>query len=150
MLKISPKNMSVSLGSFSSSIRSAQMMGTLEAILVTQTEIPTIIISSSFYSFIWTSFRVIAYLLIGVFLFDLNISEANFIGGAVILLLSIITVSSIGILSASFIMVLKIRRSYSRHLFKCVLVFRGSVLSYNGFTRMAAETFIFYPSYLFS
>ena len=42
-----------SLRSFSKSIRDAQMMGTLEAILVTQTEIPTIIISSSFYSFIW-------------------------------------------------------------------------------------------------
>lgn len=99
--------MAVSLGSFSSSIRSAQIMGTLEAILVSQTEIPTIIISSSLYSYIWTSFRVIAYLLIGVFLFDLNISGANFIGGAVILLLSIITFSSIGIISASFIMVLK-------------------------------------------
>jgi ABC-2 type transport system permease protein len=97
----------VSLNSFSSSIRNAQMTGTLEAILVTQTEIPTIIISSSLYSFIWTSFRVIVYLLIGVFLFDVNISQANFAGAGVILLLTITTFSSIGIISASFIMVLK-------------------------------------------
>lgn len=97
----------VSLHSFSSSIRNAQMTGTLEAILVTQTEIPTIIISSSLYSFIWTSFRVIIYLLIGVLLFKVNISQANFAGASVILLLTITTFSSIGILSASFIMVLK-------------------------------------------
>jgi ABC-2 type transport system permease protein len=97
----------VSLDSFSSSIRNAQVTGTLEAILVTQTEIPTIIISSSLYSFIWTSFRVILYLIIGVLLFDLNISQANFTGAVVILLLTITTFSSIGIISASFIMVLK-------------------------------------------
>lgn len=96
-----------SLQSFSKSIRDAQMMGTLEAILVTQTEIPTIIISSSFYSFIWTSFHVIVYLLLGVFLFNVNISQANVLGALVILLLTITTFSSIGIISASFIMVLK-------------------------------------------
>ncbi|MEW5800675.1 MAG: ABC transporter permease [bacterium] len=97
----------VSLRSFSSSIRNAQMTGTLEAILVTQTEIPTIIISSSLYSFIWTSFRVIVYLLIGTLLFDVNISQANFTGAALILFLTITTFSSIGIASASFIMVFK-------------------------------------------
>ncbi len=44
----------VSLRSFSSCIRNAQVMGTLEALLVTQTEIPTIILSSSIYSFVMT------------------------------------------------------------------------------------------------
>lgn len=97
----------IALHSFSSSIRNAQMTGTLEAVLVTQTEIPTIIVSSALYSFIWTSFRVIVYLMIGIFLFKVNISQANFAGAAVILLLTITTFSSIGIISASFIMVLK-------------------------------------------
>jgi len=78
-----------SLQSFSKSIRDAQMMGT------------------SFYSFIWTSFHVIVYLLLGVFLFNVNISQANVLGALVILLLTITTFSSIGIISASFIMVLK-------------------------------------------
>ena len=41
----------VSLRSFSNSIRNAQTLGTLEAMLVTQTGIPTIIFSSSLYSF---------------------------------------------------------------------------------------------------
>jgi len=97
----------VALHSFSSSIRNAQMTGTLEAVLVTQTEIPTIIISSSLYSFLWTSFRVVVYLLIGILLFKVNISQANFVAAGVILLLTITTFSSIGIISASFIMVMK-------------------------------------------
>lgn len=48
----------VSMHSLSESIREGQMLGTLEALLVTQTEISTIILSSSLYSFIWASFRV--------------------------------------------------------------------------------------------
>ena len=52
----------VSLRSFSNSTRNAQVLGTLEALLVTQTQIPTIIFSSTLYSFLLTSFRVIVYL----------------------------------------------------------------------------------------
>lgn len=97
----------VSLSSFSSCIRNAQMLGTLEALLVTQTEIPTIILSSSIYSFVLTSFRVIIFLLFGILVLGLDIGEANFFGGILVLLLTILSFSSIGIISASFIMVLK-------------------------------------------
>ncbi len=115
-----------SLNSFSKSIRDAQMMGTLEAVLVTQTEIPTIIISSSFYSFIWTTLHVIAYLLIGILLFKVNISQANIGGALVILFLTITTFSSIGIISASFIMVLK-RGDPIANFFSGLSVFLGGV-----------------------
>jgi len=97
----------VSLRSFSSCIRNAQILGTLEALLVTQTSIPTIIFSSSLYSFLFASLRVIVFLLIGVLVLGLNIGEANFIGAILILLLTIFSFSSLGIISASFIMVLK-------------------------------------------
>ena len=82
-------------------------MGTLEALLVTQTEIPTIIISSSVYSFLFTTVRVIFFLIIGVFVYGLDISRANYAGAVLILCLSIVAFSSFGILSASFVMVLK-------------------------------------------
>ena len=95
------------LGSFSGSIRSEQMMGTLEAMLVTPTSTPFIIISSSLWSFIFTSIRVMVYLLIGVFLFDVNISSVNIFGALLVLALTIICFSSIGIISASFIMIFK-------------------------------------------
>ncbi len=97
----------VSIRSLSESIREGQMLGTLEALLVTQTEIPTIIISSSLYSFIWASFRVAVYLLLGVFVFDVNMGNANLVGALVILLLTIISFGSLGIISASFIMIMK-------------------------------------------
>ncbi len=95
------------LGSFSGSIRSEQVMGTLEAVLLTPTSTHFIIISSSLWSFIFTSIRVMAYLLIGVFLFDVNMSSANIFGALLVLALTIICFSCIGIISASFIMIFK-------------------------------------------
>ena len=83
------------------------MLGTLEALLVTQTEIPTIIISSSLYSFIWASFKVAVYLLLGVYAFGSNLGNANLLGAAIVLILTIISFGSLGIISASFVMVLK-------------------------------------------
>lgn len=97
----------VSMRSLSESIREGQMLGTLEALLVTQTEIPTIIISSSLYSFVWASFRVGVYLLLGVFVFGVSMNNANLVGALLILILTIISFSSLGIISASFIMILK-------------------------------------------
>ena len=97
----------ISIDGISKSIREGQMLGTLEALLVTQTGIPTIIISSSLYSFIFASFKVAVYLLLGVFVFGVNMGNANFAGALLILFLTIISFSSFGIISASFVMVLK-------------------------------------------
>jgi ABC-2 type transport system permease protein len=97
----------VSMQSLSRVIREGQMLGTLEAMLVTQTEIPTIIISSSFYSFIWASFRVAVYLMLGASIFGVNIGNANVLAALVILFLTIISFGGLGIISASFVMVLK-------------------------------------------
>jgi ABC-2 type transport system permease protein len=99
--------LSVSMKSLSDTIREGQMLGTLEALLVTQTEIPTIIISSSLYSFIWATFKVAVYLLLGVYAFGVDLGNANLIGAAIVLILTIISFGSLGIISASFIMVLK-------------------------------------------
>ncbi|MFQ6120649.1 MAG: ABC transporter permease [Methanosarcinales archaeon] len=82
------------------------MMGTLEAMLVTPTKISIIIIFSSLWNFIFTSIRVLIYLGIGVLLFKINISNENLFAALIILILTIICFSSIGIISASFIMVL--------------------------------------------
>lgn len=97
----------VSLRSFSSCIRSAQTLGTLEAMLVTQTKVSTIILSSSLYSFVLTTIRILVYLLFGTLAFGLNIGHANCLGAIVIVCLTVSSLGSIGILSASFIMVFK-------------------------------------------
>lgn len=99
--------LSLSLSSFSGAIQGAQSMGTMEALLSTQTEIPTIILCSSLYSFILTSFRVVLYLLLGAFVFGVKMSIQGVPTALFILILTIISFSSLGIISASFIMVLK-------------------------------------------
>jgi len=99
--------LSVAMSGLSGSIREAQIMGTLEALLVTQTEVPTIILSSSLYNYLLTSVRVILYLLVGALVFGMDLSNANFSAALFILVLTIISFTSLGIISASFIMVLK-------------------------------------------
>jgi len=88
----------VSLRGFSESVRDEQMMGTLEAMLVTPTDASAIITLSTLWSFIFASFRV----LLGV-----SLAGANVLAALIILVLTIVCFSSIGILSASFIMIFK-------------------------------------------
>ena len=56
----------VAIRGLSRNIRTAQTMGTLESLLVTQTEIPSIILGLSLYSYILATIQVIVYLLLGV------------------------------------------------------------------------------------
>lgn len=97
----------VSLRSFSESIREEQIIGTLEAVLATPTKISTIVIGSSIWNFIFTSISVLIYLLLGVLFFGLDLSKMNVPSALTILILTIIVFSSIGIISASFIIILK-------------------------------------------
>ena len=99
--------LNVAVRSLAKNIREAQMMGTLEALLVTPTEIPTIILGSSLYSYFFTSFQVLIYLLLGGLLFGVDFGSANYPAAFLILLLTITSLSSVGILSASFIMIFK-------------------------------------------
>ena len=97
----------ISMESFSNSIRTAQLLGTLEAMLLTQTRVPAIVLCSSLYSFFVTSIRVIAFLAIGSILLGMDVGDGNFLGAAVLLILTILCFSCFGIISASFVMVLK-------------------------------------------
>lgn len=97
----------VAMGSFSGSIRQGQMMGTLEAMLVTPTRLSTILFSSSLWNFAFTSLRIVVYLVIGAALFGVDLSRANLLAALLIQILTILTFSSVGIISASFIMAFK-------------------------------------------
>lgn len=99
--------MGLSLSSFAESIRESQMMGTLEIMLLSPTRLSSILLSSSLWSYALTTLRVVVYLLLGALLFGFSLSQANFLGALVVLLLSITSFSSIGIVSAAFVLVLK-------------------------------------------
>jgi hypothetical protein len=98
--------LNVSLRVFSDSVRSEQMIGTLEAMFVTPTDASAIITLSTLWNFIFASFRILLYLIIGVLL-GMSLTDANVLGALIILVLTIVCFSSIGILSASFIMIFK-------------------------------------------
>jgi len=99
--------LSVGLSSFSSNIRAEQMIGTLEAMLVTPTRLPTIILSSSQWNFMFTSIQVGVYLLLGGLFFGVGFGNANVLPALAALILTVISFSSLGIISASFIMIFK-------------------------------------------
>lgn len=97
----------VSVKGISRSIREGQKLGTLEALLVTQTNVSTIVLSSSLYSFLWATFKVTVYMFLGIIVFGINMGNANLAGAFLILFLTITSFTSVGIISASFVMILK-------------------------------------------
>jgi ABC-2 type transport system permease protein len=97
----------VGLGSFASRIRSEQVQGTLEAILLTPTKITAILLSLAFWNLILATLDLIIYISLGIFMFGIDFSKINILSTLVILLLTITSFSGLGILSAGFILVFK-------------------------------------------
>ncbi len=96
-----------SLNVFSRSLREGQLTGTLEPLLVTQTSPEAIVLGSAVYALAATTARLAAYLLLGVALFGMPLGAANWGAALVLLILSVAAFSSLGILSASFILLFK-------------------------------------------
>jgi len=97
----------VGLSSFSNGLRNSQTTGTLEAMLSTPTRLSTIILSAAQWNYLMTTLRVLLYLIVGALFLDVHLGNANYAAALIILILTIITFSSLGIIAASFIMVLK-------------------------------------------
>ena len=96
----------VGLRSFANNLREAQTTGTLEAMLLTPTRLSTVILSSSLYDYGYVTVQVFVYLLLGSLIFGVQLN-GNLPAAIVILALTIVAMTSLGIVAASFIMVLK-------------------------------------------
>jgi len=99
--------LSVGLDSFSNSIREAQLMGTLEAILVTRTRFTTVLVYQALWNFLFASLHIVAYLGFALLFLNVHLENPNWPAALVILFLTILVFSSLGIISGSFILVLK-------------------------------------------
>ena len=97
----------IAISGFAKNLRDAQITGTLEAMLLTPTDLPTIIISSCLWDYLFTTLRVFIYLLLGTLVFGADLGNANYLGALVVLVLTIVAFSGLGIMAASFIMVTK-------------------------------------------
>ncbi len=98
---------STALYAFSEKVRSEQMLGTLEAMLVSPTPTSIVIFSSAAWDFTFGAIRVIVYLLFATLVFGVHLYFNS--AGALLLgvLLTLLSSAGLGILSASFILYFK-------------------------------------------
>lgn len=93
--------------SFAGKIRTEQTTGTLEAMLTTPTPLSTILLGSALWDFLITSVRAIVYLLIGWLFFEVGIRPEGILPALLVLALTVLAHSGIGILSAAFVLYMK-------------------------------------------
>jgi ABC-2 type transport system permease protein len=88
-------------------VRGAQVSGTLEALLVTPASMPTVLFGSSLYSLLFHVLRTALHLGVALALFGLRLGRVNGPGILAVGALTVLCFLSVGILSASFILVYK-------------------------------------------
>lgn len=98
---------STALLSFAASIRNDQMMGTLEAIHSTPTSLPLLVFASNLWAFTVTFAQVAFYLVFARVAFGLDLATTNLFSAGMFALLTVATMSSLGVLSAASMMVFK-------------------------------------------
>ena len=96
-----------SLSGFASHVRDAQISGTLEALLVTPTSIPALVVGSTLWDYVSATLRFAGFLAVGALAFDVPLHWERIGWVALILALVIAAFSGIGLLSAAFVMVFK-------------------------------------------
>jgi ABC-2 type transport system permease protein len=99
--------MNVSLTSFATQIREAQMMGTLEATLMSPVRLPVILVYSSLWNFFFSTMKFLLYLIFGGFLYGVKLGNANFFSASVVFTLSLICFMGLGIWWATTVLVVK-------------------------------------------
>ena len=92
---------------FSDAIRIEQMLGTLEFILTTPTRLSVVLLSKLIWNFLYDSFHLSIYFVMGVFFLSAKYTGQSLWAIPLIMLLSLAAFSSLGLLSAGFIIVFK-------------------------------------------
>jgi ABC-2 type transport system permease protein len=95
------------LDAFSRSVRDAQLAGTLETLLTTQTSLSKIVVFSAAYRFVVAFLVVLLYLGVGWSSSAAQDRGVNWLLAAVVLFLAVLVFASLGILSASYVIFFK-------------------------------------------
>jgi ABC-2 type transport system permease protein len=98
---------STALYSFSAKIRNEQLLGTLEAMLVSPTPTSMVVFSSAAWDFTYGAFRILIYLAAGVLFFGVALHVTSPAALALGVALTLLSSAGLGILSASFILYFK-------------------------------------------
>ncbi len=89
-------------------VRSAQVSGTLESLLVTRTPMPVILFGSSLYPLVFALLRTAVQIALAVAVFGMRLGHINVPAFLVVLILTAVCFVSLGMLSASFLLVYKL------------------------------------------
>jgi ABC-2 type transport system permease protein len=92
--------------SLANSIRQEQMQGTLESVLLTPINVPTVVVATSAWAYVEATFYSGLYLFFGWLFFDVQY-KGSMLLALMFLVLTTLVLACIGILSASFAMVFK-------------------------------------------
>jgi ABC-2 type transport system permease protein len=98
---------SLGLGRVMAAIRSEQMTGTLESLLMTPTATATIQVGSAIYDLVYVPLRTALFLLLAAIIFDLDYDAGGVLRAAVVLLAFVPFVWGLGILSAAGVLTLR-------------------------------------------
>jgi ABC-2 type transport system permease protein len=98
--------MAIGMSAIGESIREGQTTGTLELMLLSPTRLVVTLFSSSLWSYVFASLRVLVYLLVGVAL-GMRFGQANLPFALAALLISIISFNALGLFAASVIILMK-------------------------------------------
>lgn len=98
---------STGLYSLSSSVREAQMQGTLEILLVTPTSPTLILFGNSLWSFIQSLLLTFAYLVVTILIVGLTVTLTKILLVSLVLFLTFASFLSLGMISAAFTMTFK-------------------------------------------
>lgn len=92
---------------FDTSLTEARQNGALEAMLVTETPLATLLAGAAAYPFLLMAVRTTVYLAWGVALFGFPVAAANWTGALLVLAVSILAFVGLGIFSAGYLLLFK-------------------------------------------
>jgi len=99
--------LNAALDTFDHSLQEARDGGTLEPLLVTQVSVPVILLGSAVYPFVATTLRIAVYLGWGALLFGFPLRGANWFSVFVVLAVSLLAFSGLGIFSSAYLLLFK-------------------------------------------
>ncbi|HAT72586.1 MAG TPA: hypothetical protein DCS63_07205 [Elusimicrobia bacterium] len=94
-------------GSYAGRLRLEQTQGTLEATLSTPLGVIQLLAAMSAWNFLFATFELLIYALVGIFIFKLDFAAANWPAAALVFFLSAACFAALGILSSCFVMLFK-------------------------------------------
>ncbi|HET9801595.1 MAG TPA: ABC transporter permease [Candidatus Acidoferrum sp.] len=99
--------LNAALDTFDRSLEEARDSGTLEHLLVTQTSLPAMLAGSALYPFAATTLRIAVYIAWGALFFGFPLHAANWLAVILVLLVTLLAFSALGIFSASYLLLFK-------------------------------------------